>query len=55
MKSANLNALDTAVVDDHIYALLKCGEKLSLSVFDKDLNFVDEIWDAEGQKASFSK
>ena len=55
MKSADLNALDTAVVDDHIYALVKCGERLSLSVFDKDLNFVDEIWSVEGQKGFILK
>jgi len=55
MKRANLNALDTAVEDNHIYALVKCSERLSLSVFDKDLNFVDEIWSVEGQKGFILK
>jgi len=49
MKRTNLNVLDTAVVNDYIYALVKRNERLSLLSLDKDLRVVDEAWSTEGR------
>jgi hypothetical protein len=47
VKKASLNALSTAIIDDHVYVLLKEGERLLLSVLNTDLEFVKMVWSAK--------
>jgi hypothetical protein len=47
MKRAFLNALSTAVIGDHIYALLR-EKRLFLSVLNTDLKVVKSIWSSRG-------
>jgi hypothetical protein len=48
VKKASLNTLSTAVIGDHVYVLLKEGERLLLSVLNTDLEFVKMVWSAKG-------
>jgi hypothetical protein len=48
VKRAPLNALSTVVVGDHVYALLRRGERLHLSVLNTDLEVVKTVWSSRG-------
>jgi hypothetical protein len=48
MKKASLNALSTAVVGDHVYVLMKEGERLLLLILSTDLEVVKTIWSTKG-------
>jgi hypothetical protein len=48
IKKTSLNTLSTAIIGDHIYALLRSRERLLLSVLNTDLEVVKTIWSNRG-------
>lgn len=55
MKKASLNALSAAVIGDHVYVLLREGERLLLSVLNTDLESVKMVWGAKGNSGFILK
>jgi hypothetical protein len=55
VKKASLNALSAAVIGDHVYVLLREGERLLLSVLNIDLEFVKIVWGAKGNSGFILK
>ena len=47
MKRLSLKAQSTAIVGDYIYVLLKEGERLLLTVLNRDLGVVETVWGVE--------